>query len=177
MLYSLTGVSSRATPTLIHPSDAPMVKVRRSQRRCGASSFGPVGEERPPQVRSARVRPPWRRVALQAADDLSLALGRLRQRCASRRTAACDDLGASPSQTDHVQRTALASRLPTHKVETMSHDLAGGGLDGSDPAQSGEGGLASQSLWGLSLRPRSTASRLAVGTDARQREQLGGDLP
>src|SRR5918993_2131818 len=34
-------------------------------------------------------------VALEAADDLSLALARLRQRCASRRTPWCDALGAS----------------------------------------------------------------------------------
>ncbi len=58
----------------------------------------------------------------------------------------------------------------------MPDNLASGSFDGRDPAQAGEGSLAPQSLLGLSLRPRPTASRRSVGTDARQRDQLRSGL-
>src|SRR3954451_15186313 len=80
-------------------------------------------------------------VALEAADDLSLALSLL---CAPRHVLLRAPRSAHPSQTDHVQR---AVGLPVATaVETMADDLAGGSLDGGDPAQAGEGGLAPQPL-------------------------------
>ena len=53
-------------------------------------------------------------------------------------------ISAHPSQADHVQRTVGLSVATA--VETVAYDLAGGGFDGSDPTQTGEGGLAPQSL-------------------------------
>src|SRR5215210_1432807 len=67
--------------TLIHPSDAPVVKRRQLPVATWASSYGLSARNRR-RKRPTPGRPPCRRVALQAADDLSLALGRLRQRCA-----------------------------------------------------------------------------------------------
>src|SRR5215213_1349780 len=92
---------------LIHRSDAPMVKRRRSERR------------REPRLMSLSARMADARdqhtvdlpgdVALEAANDLSLALALL---CAPRDVLLGATISAHPSQTDHVQRTALASRLP-----------------------------------------------------------------
>src|SRR5215211_3217513 len=56
----------------------------------------------------------------------------------------------------------------------MPHHLAGGGFDGSDPAQTGEGGFAPQSL-GV-VPGHDQERRGAVGADARQRDQLRGGL-
>jgi hypothetical protein len=53
-------------------------------------------------------------------------------------------ISAHPSQADHVQRTVSVPVATA--VEAVPHDLAGGGLDGSDPTQTGEGGLAPQPL-------------------------------
>src|ERR687890_148455 len=53
-------------------------------------------------------------------------------------------ISTHPGQADHVQRT-VGFPVPT-EVETMSDDLAGGGFNGSDPAHTGEGGLAPQPL-------------------------------
>ena len=63
---------------------------------------------------------------------------------------------AHPGQADHVQRAVGLPVATT--VETVPHHLARGGLGGSDPAEVGEGGLASQPLRGC-RRPRSTAWR------------------
>src|SRR5215212_2612173 len=52
--------------------------------------------------RPACGRPPWPRSALEAADDLSLALALL---CAPRDVLLGATISAHPSQTDHVQRT------------------------------------------------------------------------
>jgi hypothetical protein len=80
-------------------------------------------------------------VALEAADDLSLALA---LRGAPGDVLLRTAISAHPSQADHVQR-AVGLPVAT-SVETMADDLPGGGLDGSDPAEAGEGGLAPQSL-------------------------------
>src|SRR5829696_5654243 len=64
-------------------------------------------------------------VALEAADDLSLALA---FRGAPRDVLLRATISAHPGQTDHVQRTVS---LPvTAAVEAVPHDLAGGGFDG-----------------------------------------------
>jgi hypothetical protein len=69
-------------------------------------------------------------VALQTADDLSLALS---FRGAPRDVLLGATVWAHPGQTDHVQR---AVGLPVATaVETVPHDLGGGGFDGRDPAQ------------------------------------------
>src|SRR5215210_1599449 len=78
-------------------------------------------------------------VALQTADDLSLALALL---CAPRDVLLRATIPAHPGQADHVQRTVGFSVATA--VEAVSHDLAGGGPDGRAPAQAGEGGLATQ---------------------------------
>src|SRR5829696_3330524 len=76
-------------------------------------------------------------VALEAADDLSLALA---LRGAPREVLLRATISAHPGQTDHVQRTV---GLPVASaVEAVPHHLAGGGFDGSNPAQTGKGGLA-----------------------------------
>src|SRR5215211_5111668 len=88
------------------------------------------------------------------------------------RIPACDDLGAS-----EPGRSCTAHGWPPgylHKVETMPHHLAGGGFDGSDPAEAGEGGFAPQSL-GV-VPGHDQERRGAVGADARQRDQLRGGL-
>src|SRR5215212_5808469 len=59
-------------------------------------------------------------------------------------------------------------------VETMAEDLAGGSLYGSHSTQTGEGGLAPQPL-GV-VPGRDQQCRGVVGTDARQRDQLRGEL-
>jgi hypothetical protein len=61
------------------------------------------------------------------------------------RTPACEYLGASePGRSC----TARCSGLPVApSVEAVPDHLAGGGFDGSDPAQTREGGLATQPLW------------------------------
>ena len=100
-------------------------------------------------------------VAFEAADDLSFALARLRQRCASLRTPACAD-PAHPGQAGHVQR-AVGFPVAT-AVEAMPHDLAGGGFDGGATPHR----LAKEASLcpGRSLRPRSRVA-LTSGTDAR----------
>src|SRR5215203_3383251 len=80
-------------------------------------------------------------VALEAADDLSLALALL---CAPRHVILRTAISAHPSQAGHVQRTV--GLTVASAVEAVSDHLAGGGLDGSDPAEAGEGGLAPQPL-------------------------------
>src|SRR5215217_8798259 len=108
-------------------------------------------------------------VALEAADDLSLALALL---CAPRDVFLRAKIPAHPCQAGHVQRTV---RLPVaSSVETVPHHLAGGGLDGSDSAEAGEGGLAPQPL-GV-VAGHNQERRGVVGTDARQREQPRGGL-
>src|SRR5215208_6405508 len=108
-------------------------------------------------------------VALETADDLSLALA---LRGAPRDVLLGATISAHPGQTGHVQRTV---GLPVATaVETVPNDLAGGGFDGRDPAQIGEGRLAPQSLGVIAGHDQE--GRSAVGADARQREQLRGDL-
>src|SRR5215204_3447724 len=85
---------------LIHRSDAPMVKRRRSERR------------REPRLMSLSARMADARdqhavdlpgdVALEAADDLSLALALL---CAPRDVLLGATISSHTSQTDHVQRS------------------------------------------------------------------------
>src|SRR5215218_1294551 len=108
-------------------------------------------------------------VALEAADDLSLALA---LRGAPRDVLLGAQISAHPGQTGHVQRTV---GLPVATaVETVPNDLAGGGFDGRDPAQIGEGRLASQSL--RVIAGHNQEGRSAVGADARQSDQLRGHL-
>jgi hypothetical protein len=80
-------------------------------------------------------------VALETADDLSFALALL---CASRDVLLGAGISAHPGQADHVQG-AVGFPVAT-SVETVSDDLTGGCLDGGDPTQTGEGGLAPQPL-------------------------------
>src|SRR5215218_1869932 len=108
-------------------------------------------------------------VALEAADNLSLALALL---CAPRDVFLRATISAHPSQTDHVQRTV---GLPVATaVETVPDDLAGGSFDGGDPAQAGEGGLAPQPLGVVAGHHQER--RGVVGADARQTDQLWGGL-
>jgi hypothetical protein len=53
-------------------------------------------------------------------------------------------ISSHPSQTDHVQRTVSVPVAAA--VETMPDNLASGSFDGRDPAQAGEGSLATQPL-------------------------------
>jgi hypothetical protein len=86
------------------------------------------------------------------------------------RIPACEDPGASGPGTAHVQR---AVGLPvTSWVETVPHDLAGGGLDGSDPAEAGKGGLAPEPLGVVASHNQEGGG--VVGADARQGDQLRG---
>jgi hypothetical protein len=145
-----------------------MVKRRCSRRRCGPRLSARSARNRR-HKRSARGKPPWLYVAFEAADDLSLAL--------ALRGAPCDvflraTISAHPSQADHVQR-AVGLSVAT-AVETVPDDLAGRGFDGSDPAEAGEGSLAPQPLW--VVPGHNQERRCVVGTDARQRDQLRGDL-
>src|SRR5215204_5744966 len=95
-------------------------------------------------------------VALEAADDLSLALALL---CAPRDVLLGASISAHPSQADHVQRSVS---LPVATaVETVPHDLA-------------EGGFAPQPL--RIVPSHDQERRGAVGADARQRDQLRGRL-
>src|SRR5687767_7920054 len=78
-------------------------------------------------------------VALEAADDLSLAL--------AFRGTPCDVLlGATisshPSQTDHVQRSVGVPVATS--VEAVAHYLSRGGFHGRHSAKTGEGGLTPQ---------------------------------
>ena len=57
-----------------------------------------------------------------------------------------------------VRDVRALDRVPT-TVKTVADDLAGGGFDWSDPAQSLAKEASLSNLWGLSLRPRSTALR------------------
>src|SRR5918994_2921209 len=93
-------------------------------------------------------------VALQAADNLSLALA---FRGAPRDVLLRAQISAHPGQADHVQRTALASRLPPRFRRCLT-TLPEEASTGATPHR-----LAKETslfnLWGLSLRPRSRASR------------------
>src|SRR5215203_3342607 len=80
-------------------------------------------------------------IALEAADDLSLALALL---CAPPDVLLGATISAHPSQTDHVQRTVGVPVAAA--VETMPDNLARGSFDGRDPAQAGEGSLTPQPL-------------------------------
>src|SRR5215218_3632800 len=109
-------------------------------------------------------------IALEATDDLSLALALLG---APHDVFLSALIPAHPGQAGHVQ---CAVGLPvTSSVETVPHDLAGGGLDGSDPAEVGKRGLAPQPL-GV-VASHNQERRGVVGADARQGDQLRGDLP
>src|SRR3954447_9842302 len=114
----------RISGSSIHPSDAPIVKRRCSRRRCGSRPSA-LWARNGYRKRPTRGRPPWLRVALQTADDLSLALALL---CASRDVFLRAKISAHPGQTDHVQR-AVGFPVAT-AVEAMPHDLAGGCFDG-----------------------------------------------
>src|SRR5215208_4510948 len=108
-------------------------------------------------------------VALEAADDLALALALL---CAPRYVLLRATISSHPSQTDHVQ-CAVGFPVAT-AVEAVPHHLAGGSLDGRDSAQTGEGSLALQPL-GV-VPGHDQQGRGVLGTDARQRDQLRGGL-
>jgi hypothetical protein len=81
-------------------------------------------------------------------------------------------ISAHPSQTDHVQRT-VGLAVPT-AVETMPDNLARGSFDGRDTAEAGQGSLATQPLGVVSGNHQER--RGVVSADARQRDQLRGDL-
>ena len=68
-------------------------------------------------------------IALEAADDLSLALALL---YAPRDILLGATISAHPSQTDHVQRTVSVPVAAA--VEPMPDNLARGSFDGRDPA-------------------------------------------
>ncbi len=79
-------------------------------------------------------------------------------------------ISAHPSQADHIQGTV---GLPVATaVETVPEDLAGGGFDGSDPAQTGEGGLGPQPL-GV-VPGRDQERRGVVGTAMPGKERSSG---
>src|SRR5918993_2536262 len=112
-------------------------------------------------------------VALEAADDLSLALALL---CAPRDVLLGATISAHPSQTDHVQRTVSVPVAAA--VETMPDNLASGSFDGRDPAQTGEGSLATQTLgvvfkatissvaaWSVPMAGKETHSRATCATN------------
>src|SRR5918994_6252551 len=93
--------------------------------------------------------------------------------CASRRTPWCDDLGASEpdrSCTAHCSGVPVAAA-----VETMPDNLARGSFDGRDPAQAGEGSLATQPLGVVPGHDQQRGG--VVGAYACQTDQLRGDLP
>src|SRR5215203_1130241 len=144
-----------------------MVKRRRSERRREPRLMSLSARMADARDQHAVDLPGY--VALEAADDLSLALALL---CAPRDVLLGATLSAHPGQADHVQR---AVGLPVATaVETVPYDLAGGGFDGGDPAQTGEGGLASQPLGVVAGHDQER--RGVVGTDARQSDQLRGGL-
>src|SRR5215207_5357631 len=80
-------------------------------------------------------------VALEAANYLSLALA---FRGAPYDVVLGATISSHPSQTDHVQRSVGVPVATS--VEAMAHYLSRGGFHGRHPAQTGEGGLASQPL-------------------------------
>src|SRR5829696_686735 len=108
-------------------------------------------------------------IALEAADDLSLALALRR---APRDVLLGATIPAHPSQTDHVQRTVSVPVAAA--VETMPDNLARGSFDGRDPAQAGEGSLATQPL--RVVAGHDQQRRGVVGAYAWQRDQLRGGL-
>src|SRR5215212_4828926 len=155
---------------LIHRSDAPIVK--RRQLPVAVATWGLLLWAYGRGTGDARdqhsVDLPGD-VALEAADDLSLALA---LRGAPRDVLLCATISAHPSQTDHLQR-AVGFPVAT-AVETMAEDLAGGSLYGSHSTQTGEGGLAPQPL-GV-VPGRDQQCRGVVGIDSRQIDQLRGEL-
>src|SRR5215203_5737200 len=114
----------RRSRLVIHRSDAPIVK--RRQLPVAVATWGLLLWAYGRGTGDARdqhsVDLPGD-VALEAADDLSLALALL---CAPRDVLLCTTISAHPSQTDHVQRTVGLAGATA--VEAMPHDLAGGGL-------------------------------------------------
>src|SRR5215217_5288289 len=80
-------------------------------------------------------------VALEAADNLSLALALL---CAPRDVFLRAQISTHPSQTNHVQRT-VGFPVAT-AVETVAYYLSRGGFHRRHSAQTGEGSLAPQPL-------------------------------
>jgi hypothetical protein len=93
-------------------------------------------------------------IALEAADDLSLALALL---CAPRDVLLGATISSHPSQTDHVQRTALASRLPP-RLRRCPTTLPVEASMGETPHRLAKD-ASLLNLLGLSLRPRSAAWR------------------
>ena|ERR671918_239792 len=75
-------------------------------------------------------------------------------------------ISTHPGQADHVQRT-VGFPVPT-EVETMSDDLAGGGFNGSDPAHTGEGGLAPQPLGIVFKATINSVAALSVPMPAKE---------
>jgi hypothetical protein len=139
---------------LIHPSDAPMVKRRCSQRRCGPRLLSRSARNGR-RKRSARGRPPW----LRGAWRQRMISGLLLPSCVrlELRTPWCADLGASGPRADHVQRTVgfpVAAAALRRCLTTLPEEP----LMGETPH-----GLAKEAslpdLLGSSLRPRSTAWR------------------
>src|SRR5215213_10115646 len=119
-------------PTSIHQSDAPIVKWRHSQRRRGLRLMVLSTMNRRRDQDALNLPGD---VALEAADDLSLAL--------AFRGAPCDVLlGATisshPSQTDHVQR--LVGVPVATAVEAVAHYLSRESFHGRHSAQTSEGG-------------------------------------
>src|SRR5215208_1684299 len=93
-------------------------------------------------------------VALQAADDLSLALALL---CAPRHVLLGATISTHPGQADHVQRTVglPVAYIRLRRCLTTFPEEASMGATPQRLAK--EASLLN--LWGLSLRPRSTVSR------------------
>src|SRR5215213_8679705 len=104
-------------------------------------------------------------VALEAADDLSLALAFCGAPC---NVLLCATVSSHPSQTDHVQRTVGVPVATS--VEAVTHYLSRGGFHGRHSAETGEGGLTPQPL-GI-VPGHDHVRRGVVGTDACQRDQL-----
>src|SRR5215212_9858699 len=141
--------SKQTRSNLIHRSDAPIVK--RRQLPVAVATWGLLLWA-------------YGRGTGDARDQHSVDLPRDVLLCAT--------ISAHPSQTDHLQR-AVGFPVAT-AVETMAEDLAGGSLYESHSTQTGEGGLAPQPL-GV-VPGRDQQCRGVVGTDARQRDQLRGEL-
>ena len=113
-------------------------------------------------------------IALEPADDLWLALARLRQPCASQRLLLGATIWAHPSHTDHLQ--------PTLSVPVAYFRLRGcrttlpeeASMEESQHSLAKEASLLN--LLGLSIRPRSAAWRRARCAYACQRDRLRGEL-
>jgi hypothetical protein len=148
-----------------------VVKRRCSHRRCGPRLLV-LSARNGRRKRSARGRPPWLRVALDPADDLSLALA---LRGASRDVLLRAQISAHPGQADHVQR-AVGFPVAT-AVKSVPDDLAGGGFDGSDPTQTGEGSLAPQAIRVVSGHDQERGGALSVPMPAKETRAPGRPAP